>query len=229
MSSIRWLPLESNPDVMTKFLVEMGMSSEYGIVDVLGFDEELLGMLPQPVLSVILLYDVKKADPENGLGNVVESVSGDKVFFTKQSIGNACGTIALLHAVGNNLDNVKLIEGSLLDKFFNEIGGLSPSEIGKKLEGHDELAQSHESSAQEGQTAAPDINVDVYYHFIAFVERQGRLYELDGRKPGPVDHGVSSRDSFANDAAEVCKQFMNRNPGCLDFTAVALVKLSGEE
>lgn len=33
---------------------------------------------------------------------------GKSVYFTKQTIGNACGTIALLHAVGNNLHVISL-------------------------------------------------------------------------------------------------------------------------
>ena len=28
------------------------------------------------------------------------------VYFTKQTIGNACGTIGLLHAIGNNMDRL---------------------------------------------------------------------------------------------------------------------------
>jgi ubiquitin carboxyl-terminal hydrolase L3 len=32
----------------------------------------------------------------------------EKVYFMKQTVGNACGTIGLLHAVGNNLNQVDL-------------------------------------------------------------------------------------------------------------------------
>ena len=216
--------MESNPEVMTKFLTDMGMSDEWAVVDVLGFEDELLQMLPQPVKSVILLYDVKKvSEGDRGDSSVPEGV-----FYMEQTIQNACGTIALLHAVGNNLDSIKVTPGSLLDNFFQETKELSPAEIGKKLESNTDLASSHESSAQEGQTAAPDISTDVYYHFIALIQKNGKIYELDGRKSGPVDRGVSSPDSFVSDAASVCKSFIDQNPDCLDFTAVALVKLSGE-
>ena len=36
---------------------------------------------------------------------------------------------------------------------------------------------------------APSLDDKVDFHFIAFVEKDGHLYELDGRKSGPVDCG----------------------------------------
>ncbi len=35
----------------------------------------------------------------------------------------------------------------------------------------------------------PNIEDDVDLHFIAFVEKDGELYELDGAKPFPINHG----------------------------------------
>ncbi len=32
----------------------------------------------------------------------------EKVYFLKQTVGNACGTIGLLHAIGNNLSQLEL-------------------------------------------------------------------------------------------------------------------------
>ena len=41
---------------------------------------------------------------------------------------------------------------------------------------------------------APSLDDKVDFHFIAFVEHDGRLYELDGRKSGPVDCGKIDGD-----------------------------------
>ena len=41
---------------------------------------------------------------------------------------------------------------------------------------------------------APSLDDKVDFHFIAFVENNGHLYELDGRKAGPVDCGKIEGD-----------------------------------
>jgi Ubiquitin carboxyl-terminal hydrolase, family 1 len=53
-------------------------------------------------------------------------------------------------------------------------------------------------------------------------EVDGCLYELDGRKPAPVNHGATSPDTLLQDAVEVVSQFMARDPTELRFTIVAL-------
>ena len=55
----RWLPIESNPEVMNKFLHNCGLPKEqWAVADVFGLDEPLLAMLPQPVLSLMLLFPI---------------------------------------------------------------------------------------------------------------------------------------------------------------------------
>lgn len=49
--------------------------------------------------------------------------------------------------------------------------------------------------------------------FVVCSEMDGVLYELDGRKEGPVPHGPTSSASLLQDACAVVKQFMDRDPG----------------
>lgn len=74
---------------------------------------------------------------------------------------------------------------------------------------------------QEGQTAA-DPEEKVYHHFIALMNIDGTLYELDGRKSFPVKHGATTSETFVEDAARICKEFMARDPQELRFTVMAL-------
>lgn len=77
--------------------------------------------------------------------------------------------------------------------------------------------------AQEGQTAAPDANEKVDLHFICFVEKDGVLYELDGRKDAPVAHGASSADRVLQDACRVVQErFIALDPAEVRFTMIAL-------
>ena len=73
----------------------------------------------------------------------------------------------------------------------------------------------------EGQS---DVCSDTNQHFIALVRHQGLLWEIDGRKKFPVAHGPTTADSLLEDATEVVKQYMARDPNELRFTMVALSK-----
>jgi len=53
-----------------------------------------------------------------------------------------------------------------------------------------------QAAAQEGATRPPDLDEVVALHFVALVQREGRLLELDGRKPFPIDHGPTSPDKL---------------------------------
>lgn len=220
MEEYLWLCLESNPEVMTNFLVDIGMSAEWSVVDLIGIDEDALGFVPQPVAAIIFLYPSTVHDTtEEGDTSLNESV-----YFMKQVIRNACGTIALLHGVGNNLDKIELREGSPLKKYYEAVNSLSPLERGKELCKNSEILQSHELHALQGQTTTPNLDDKIDNHFVALVERNGRLYRLNGSKNGPVDHGPSSQETFLYDAAAVCRQFIDKHPDCHNYTALAILK-----
>lgn len=96
--------MESNPEVMNQFISKLGIEDGWEFVDVYGLDPELLAMVPKPVLAVMVLYPLSKKTEAQPLGEPVKNTS---LMFIKQTIGNACGTVALLHAVTNNQDHLK--------------------------------------------------------------------------------------------------------------------------
>jgi ubiquitin carboxyl-terminal hydrolase L3 len=62
--------------------------------------------IPRPVKAVVFLYPIKEhtelhraeeAERIRSKGQVVDPA----LYYTKQTIGNACGTIGLLHAIAN--------------------------------------------------------------------------------------------------------------------------------
>ncbi|XP_018584929.2 ubiquitin carboxyl-terminal hydrolase isozyme L3 [Scleropages formosus] len=229
MEGQRWLPLEANPDVMNQFLRQLGLQPTWQFGDVYGLDAELLSMVPRPVCAVLLLFPVTekyesfRLEEEAKIKQQGQEVSPE-VYFMRQTIGNACGTIGLIHAVANNQGRLEFESDSALKKFLIESSSLSPEEKATFLERDESIRVTHESSAQEGQTEAPSLDEKVDLHFIAFVNVGGHLYELDGRKPFPIVHRKTTEESFLEDAAEVCKKFMARDPEELRFTVVALSK-----
>lgn len=223
-----WIPMESNPEVMTKFLHKLGVAKDWSVVDVYGLEPDLLALVPKPVVAVILLYPLSKKgdnsleDKESGVKEEDISTPKDpEVFHMKQYIHNACGTIALIHSVGNNRDIIDLQDG-FLKTFLDDAKDLSYMECGKLLMESDGISITHKDVAQEGQTEVPSDEIPVYHHFVALIHKNGVLYELDGRKPSPINHGTTSPETLLEDAARVCKEYMARDPEEVCFTVLAL-------
>ncbi|KAJ3299192.1 Ubiquitin carboxyl-terminal hydrolase isozyme L3 [Borealophlyctis nickersoniae] len=228
-ATAHWIPLESNPQVMNKvafvrYMERLGVTSQLEFTDVWGLDPELLQFIPRPVAAVVLLFPItpkyeefRKAEEER-IKSQGQTVSPN-LYFVRQTIGNACGTIGLLHALANNGERLQLGDGPL-KHILEKTKDKSPDERAGCLEDSDDLAKVHEESSQEGQTAAPSPESDVDTHFICFVQRDGSLYEMDGRKPFPINHG--SCTDLLTDSVKVIKGFMERDPDNLNFTVIAL-------
>uniref|UniRef100_K3YUP2 Ubiquitin carboxyl-terminal hydrolase n=2 Tax=Setaria italica TaxID=4555 RepID=K3YUP2_SETIT len=224
----RWIPLEANPDVMNQFMWGLGVpEGDVQFCDVYGLDDELLAMVPQPVLAVLFLYpltslDEEKEEPGASSASTAEGKDlSKKVYFTKQTVGNACGTVGVIHAIGNATSQIKLVEGSYFEKFYKKTADMDPVQRAAFLEEDDEMEDAHSVAATAGDT---DANVDVNEHFVCFSCVDGELYELDGRKSEPISHGPSSPETLLQDAAKVIKARIAENPNSMNFNVMALSK-----
>jgi ubiquitin carboxyl-terminal hydrolase L3 len=106
---------------------------------------------------------------------------------------------------------------------------LSPNERAKVIEECEELEVAHKSAASLGDTPVPDADKDVDLHYVCFVKSQtnNHLYELDGRRKGPLDRGDigETGDVLSKEATSVIQKFLDREKetGRLEFSLVALV------
>jgi len=218
-----WIPLQSNPEILNKYLRELGVSDEWSVVDVLGLDPELLEMVPKPVKALILLfpcsekYEQHRLAEDEKLKENIPQYPND-LFYMKQTIQNACGTCALIHAISNNKD-IALKDG-ILKNYLDQARDLTAEERGKLLEGNTSFTDTHQALASEGppENSAEGEN----NHFIALIQKDGELYELDGRKSYPIKHGTTTEERFLEDAAKICKEFMARDPDEIRFTVSAI-------
>jgi ubiquitin carboxyl-terminal hydrolase L3 len=102
-----FLPLESNPDVFTQLICKLGADS-LEFVDVYSLDEpDLLAMIPRPVLALVLVFPTSEAyakfktDEDSAREAYAGSGEEEDVIWFKQTIHNACGLYAILHALSN--------------------------------------------------------------------------------------------------------------------------------
>eukprot|EP01041_Mallomonas_annulata_P002789 gene2789-5496_t len=222
----RWFALESNPEVMAAYAARMGLdTTKVNFHDVLSVDDWALEMIPTPVYAVLMLFPIKeaseiyRAEECDRIKNEGQVVSPN-VYYMHQTVGNACGTVGILHAIGNIRDKLQFDPDCYLQKLFSTTRIMSPSEIAEFLAQDSEIETVHESAAMAGQSE-PD-QTDVNTHFICFTVVDGHLYELDGRKAFPINHGSSSTDTLLNDACAVIREFMARDPDEMRFTIIAL-------
>lgn len=237
-----WLPLESNPEVLNPFCARLGVPSGFGFADVFGLDEELLMMVPQPCYALCLLYPSEKISTphRDDIRARVAAEGGpkrpDDVYFIQQhdQIGNACGTIATIHTVLNlaRLHVFELNPDSPLIDFLARTEGMSCGERGWELSRETALQEMSDQTAASGETEGAGTDDAQDQHFIAFVNINGTLYELDGRtfdEEGvafPVSHGETSEETFISDAARVIREdFMSRDPENVNFNVTAFCKL----
>ena len=194
-------------------------------MDIFGLDRVLLNMIPEPCAGVILLfpcteniYQARRAEKERILANPT-SPATQKAYHVKQvaEFGNACGTIASVHALinGATVYNKENQSGSALQEFRDGNANASPVDRGRALLKTSALRSSSDQSASHraAQTACPDRHgPDLDHHFVAFspIPVDGgedddhiHVVQLDGTKIKPVDHGTISSilEEAANDGS----------------------------
>ncbi len=211
----KWVPLESNPELFTSWCSNMGMdTSKFAFHDIYGTDPDLLAMVPQPVAAVLLLFPLTESmeqlrQKENAAATT--SSSSDILWF-KQTIGNACGTIGLLHALSNSSASEAIKPGSPLDTLFKKARATEDvDERADILVNSKELQTVHEETASQGQSQAPEDLDNVILHFVCFVRsNDGELIELDGSggRKGPLVRGkkVETQDDLLPVAVEFVKE-----------------------
>jgi len=227
----RWAALESNPEVLTKFCHLIGVPNQWQVVDVWGLDPDLLALVPQPVVSLVLLFPTRNSDGTKArqFSKVEEHVVGEKVYYMRQLEGhldNACGTIAMLHSLLNNRSVLGLEEDHrVVEKFYNQTKDMDGEQRGKYLDTYEEIMDVHNKLVGEGQSHMVQ-SEKVCHHFVCLTSVEGHLVELDGAyNSGPVVvERIQEGDTLLSSAARfVQSKYITPSSGNIQFALMALV------
>ncbi|KAH7355682.1 ubiquitin C-terminal hydrolase L3 [Pyrenochaeta sp. MPI-SDFR-AT-0127] len=231
-----FIPLESNPDVFTELIHKLGLKNSLCFQDVLSLDDpELLAFLPRPAYALILVfpttadYEKRTKDEEAKLVQWQSSAADADVVFFKQTINNACGLYAVLHAVCNGGARSQMERGSLILRLLQTCLPLRPDAAALAIEDSAELERAYTEVAKKGATEAPENAEDeVDYHYICFVrsDKDSHVYQLDGDRKRPIDLGplAADEDVLSSKCLDTIRSMMLTEVGNLNFSLMALVE-----
>ena len=138
-----------------------------------------------------MIFLFKWQPGEEPVGSVVQDSRLDTIFFAKQVINNACATQAIV-SVLLNCTHQDVHLGETLSEFKEFSQSFDAAMKGLALSNSDVIRQVHNSFARQqmfefdAKTAAKEEDA---FHFVSYVPVNGRLYELDGLREGPIDLG----------------------------------------
>ncbi|TIA67725.1 cysteine proteinase [Aureobasidium pullulans] len=236
-ASKSFVPLENNPEVMSSLLHKLGLSSQLAFHDVFSIDEpELLAFVPRPACALLLVFPVSdtyesfRHSEDHDKAEYEGSGPNEEVVWYKQTIGNACGLIGVLHAVSNGPARDFITPGSDLAKLLEDAIVLKPAQRADLLYESQALENAHQAAATGGDTAAPSAEDNVDLHYVCFVKSStNHLWEMDGRRKGPLNRGPLSPDEdvLSDNALNMgVRSFLQRETeaggGDLRFSLIAL-------
>ncbi|XP_026667365.1 ubiquitin carboxyl-terminal hydrolase isozyme L5 [Ceratina calcarata] len=222
-SAGNWCLIESDPGVFTELIKKFGVLGAQ-VVELWCLDDEQFDKL-KPVHGLIFLF--KWVQDDEPSGSIVVDNRLDKIFFAKQVINNACATQAIL-SVLLNCKHPDISLGLNLEEFKNFCQSFDANMRGLALSNSDVIREVHNSFSSpaifeyEPKQASKDDDV---FHFVSYVPIDGRLYELDGLKEGPIDLGpCPSGDQWVQAVKPIIQKRINKyNEGEIHFNLMAIV------
>jgi ubiquitin carboxyl-terminal hydrolase L3 len=180
---------------MNALAAKLGLSSSLTFYDVYSLDSSALEHIPRPALALLVIIpltpswaanrsaeDANKA-PYTGQGD------HEPVIWFKQTIGHACGSIGLLHSVINGPAVEFITPGSDLDSIRQAAIPLQTAERAEMLYNNQAFEVAHKSVEQDGDSYSDAEVVREGGHFVSFVKSEGKLWELEGDRKGPLARG----------------------------------------
>ena len=191
-----WCTIESDPGVFTELISNFGVTNVQ-VDEIYSLDQNM-----DDSFGLIFLF---KWQQEVDNREIIPPSYVPDLFFARQVINNACATQAMLSILLNS-EGVEV--GQALSEFKEftmsfdeETKGIAISNSDMIRSAHNSFARSEPFQIEELKSSSGAYHLSVVthmllllisitegeaHHFIAYVPFQGKVYELDGLKRGPI-------------------------------------------
>jgi len=207
--------LENNPTVINHLAYTLGLDKKLAFHDVYSLtDPDLLALVPRPVLALLVIIPMtptwhdERTREDEGKTEYEGMGEQEPVIWFKQTIGNACGSIGLVHCVLNGDAARHILPGSTLEQIKNEALPKTIWDRARVLENSEAFEKAHEDAAMLGDSVVPtpEEGHRTGGHFVAFVKgKDGHLWEMEGGRKGPLDRGALAEDEDVLSPAALAK------------------------
>jgi len=222
MSAGDWCLIESDPGVFSELIRGFGVTGVQ-VEEIFSLEDESFVDM-RPVFGLIFLFKYT----EKSATTAGKVVANPDIFFAKQVINNACATQAIL-AVLMNLQNPDVNLGENLTQLKAFTKDFEPQMKGLAFSNSDVIRDVHNSFSRhqivEFDQKASKQDDDVF-HFISYVPINGKLYELDGLREGPIEHcEIPPGKDWLESARQVIEQRIAQySKGEIHFNLMAVVQ-----
>ncbi|KAK3341488.1 hypothetical protein B0T25DRAFT_343671 [Lasiosphaeria hispida] len=233
--------LENSPEVMDALALKLGLPPTLTFHDIHSLTPLELTHIPRPALALLVILPLtpswaadRAAEDAAGLGLAYHNQPDQTspVIWFKQTIGNACGSIGLVHCALNGPAAQHVLPDSTLARLRDAAAPLAMANRAQMLHDSDEFEAAHKAVVELGDTAPPAAGSGEHagQHFVAFVKAgDGHLWELEGSRLGPIDRGelgadedVLSLRALELGLGRVIKLEQESGGGDLRFSCIAL-------
>jgi ubiquitin carboxyl-terminal hydrolase L5 len=233
MSGDDWCTIESDPGVFTELLEELGCS-QVQLEELWTLDDESLQALNDSggIFGLIFLFQWTQP---NAVAKKKEALPEDQVpeglFFAHQVTTNACATQAILSVVLNTPpEQVEL--GPTLSEFREFTASFPPSLKGVSISSSEPIKKAHNAFGRtdaflnDGKFVSSSRSSEDVFHFVAYIPKDNKVYELDGLQTGPIvvgDYdGAANPTSWLSVARTAIQERMTGD--AIKFNLMAVVK-----